>query len=90
MGRSFANISFRLYYAPPHRIGRSSQPGAARRHPRARTRQSSIILGADGVEKKTAFELFSEFFVDRNNAPMSEIQSKYIKDLIEKIEGEEK
>ncbi len=60
------------------------------RYDNARTRQSSIILGADGVEKKTAFELFSEFFVDRNNAPMSEIQSKYIKDLIEKIEGEEK
>jgi len=60
------------------------------RYDNARTRQSSIILGADGVEKKTTFELFSEFFVDRNNAPMSEIQSKYIKDLIEKIEGEEK
>lgn len=59
------------------------------RYDNARTRQSSIILGAEGVEKKTAFELFSEFFVDRNNAPMSEIQSEYIKALIEKIEGED-
>ena len=60
------------------------------RYDNARTRQSSIILGAEGVEKKTAFELFSEFFVDRNNAPMSEIQSNYMKALIEKIEGEDK
>ena len=59
------------------------------RYDNARTRQSSNILGAEGVEKKTAFELFSEFFVDRNNAPMSEIQSEYIKALIEKIEGED-
>ena len=60
------------------------------RYDNERTRQSSIILGAEGVEKKTAFELFSEFFVDRNNAPMSEIQSEYIKALIEKIEEVDK
>ena len=55
----------------------------------ARTRANATILSADGVESKTAFELFSEFFIDRNNSEMSEKQREYMKALIEKIEGEE-
>ena len=54
-----------------------------------RTRQSATIFGADGVERKTALELFSEFFLERNNAPMTETQSEYVKKLIEQIEEEE-
>lgn len=55
----------------------------------ARTRASSTILGAEDVENKTPFELFSEFFIDRNNAEMSDMQKEYMKSLIEKIEEEE-
>lgn len=54
-----------------------------------RTRANSTVLGAEDMEKKTPFELFSDFFKDRNNAEMSEIQQTYIKNLIEKIEEEE-
>lgn len=54
-----------------------------------RTRAEAEILGAGDIERKTPFELFSEFFKDRNNAEMSETQKAYIKNLIEKIEEEE-
>ncbi len=54
----------------------------------ARTRQNVTIWGADGVEQKTALELFSEFFAERNNAQMTETQSEYVKKIIEKIEEE--
>ena len=60
------------------------------RYDNARTKANATILSADGVEKKSAFELFSEFFKDRNNSEMSEQQSEYMKALIEKIEEEEK
>lgn len=53
-----------------------------------RTRQSATVCGADGVEQKTAMQLFSEFFLERNHAEMSEMQSNYVKKLIEKIEEE--
>ncbi len=56
------------------------------RYDNARTRVTSSMLGVEGVERKTAFELFSEFFLDRNNAPMSEKQNSYVKALIEEIE----
>ena len=54
-----------------------------------RTRAEATLLGAGDVEKKTPFELFAEFFKDRNNAEMSETQANYMKALIEKIEEEE-
>ena len=54
-----------------------------------RTRQSATIFGTDGVEQKTALELFSEFFLERNNAEMTETQSEYVKKLIEQIEEED-
>ena len=59
------------------------------RYDNARTRANATILGAESVENKTAFELFSEFFIERNNQEMSEVQSAYIKDLIDKIEEDE-
>lgn len=59
------------------------------RYDNARTRANATILSAESVEKKSAFELFSEFFKDRNNSEMSEQQSEYMKALIEKIEEEE-
>ncbi len=55
----------------------------------ARTRANATILGADGVDKKSVFELFSEFYFERNNAKMSENQTEYIKSLIKKIGEEE-
>ena len=55
-----------------------------------RTRQNNLISGAFETEKKSAFELFSEFYELRNNAPMSPEQSEYMLALIEKIEEETK
>ena len=55
----------------------------------SRTREEATIFGAEAVEQKTAFELFSEFFIDRNNAEMSQTQKAYIKALIEEIEEED-
>ena len=53
-----------------------------------RTRANNIITGTVDAETKSAFELFSEFFEKQNNAPMSNEQSAYMKELIEKIEEE--
>lgn len=53
-----------------------------------RTRQNNLILGALETEKKSAFELFSEFYNLRNNTPMSPEQNEYMLALIEKIEEE--
>ena len=53
-----------------------------------RTRQNNLISGAFETEKKSAFELFSEFYQLRNNTPMSTEQSEYMRALIEKIEEE--
>ena len=61
----------------------------ALRYDNARTRVSNSVLADESVENKTAFELFAEFFVDRNNAEMTDKQSEYMKTLIEKIEEEE-
>jgi exonuclease SbcD len=53
-----------------------------------RTRAHNIIEGAVDTESKSAYELFAELFEKQNNAPMSEEQSAFMKDLIEKIEEE--
>ena len=53
-----------------------------------RTRMSSEITAATDAERKTAYQLFAEFFEDRNKTPMSEEQSEYMKKLIEEIEEE--
>jgi exonuclease SbcD len=53
-----------------------------------RTRANNIITGAVDAETKSAYELFAEFFEKQNNAAMSDEQSAYMKELIEKIEEE--
>ena len=60
------------------------------RYDNARTRANEEIFGAEDVEQKTAFQLFSEFFIERNQTAMTEQQSEYMKRLIETIEGEER
>lgn len=60
------------------------------RYDNARTRAESDVFGAEQVENKSALELFAELFVQQNGAEMSEIQRKYMQELIEKIEEEEK
>ena len=55
-----------------------------------RTRSSVEITGASDMERKSPFELFSEFYELQNNQPMNEDQDAYMKELIEKTwEGEE-
>ena len=53
-----------------------------------RTRANNIITGAVDAETKSAYDLFAEFFEKQNNAAMSNEQSEYMKELIEKIEEE--
>lgn len=53
-----------------------------------RTRANAEILGAEATERKTALELFTEFFKLQNNSEMSEIQREYMRKLIEEIEEE--
>lgn len=55
-----------------------------------RTRSRAVIDSAADVESKTPLQLFSEFYELQNNQPMSEEQTAYMQDLIERIwEGEE-
>ncbi len=51
-----------------------------------RTRQNATILAVDEIKNKSPFELFLDFYIERNNAEMSDVQKEYIKNLIEKIE----
>lgn len=51
-----------------------------------RTRSSVIITGAIDAERKSAYDLFADFFEQQNGQPMSEEQRSYMMDLIEKIE----
>ena len=53
-----------------------------------RTRTNREITGAVDTERKSALDLFAEFFEMQNNAPMSEEQTAYMRALIEKIEEE--
>ena len=47
-----------------------------------RTRANQEIGGAESVEAKTPFELFSEFYELQNNQPMSDEQSEYMREMI--------
>ena len=58
------------------------------RYDNARTRANASALNASVEEQKSAFALFEEFFELQNNAKMTDEQSEYMKDLIEKVEGE--
>lgn len=53
-----------------------------------RTRSESSVDADESIETKTAYELFAEFFEIQNGAPMSDGQSEYVRELIEKIEEE--
>ena len=53
-----------------------------------RTRQNQSVTGATDADRRSAFELFADFFELQNNVPMSEEQSNYMKGLIERIEEE--
>ena len=55
----------------------------------ARTRGNAAVMGAEAVERKTPFELFSEFYELQNNRPMSGEQSTFMAELIEKTWGAE-
>ena len=54
-----------------------------------RTRNTNSIDGAEDVEKKSPYELFSEFYKMQNNHSMSEEQKVFMKNLIAVVwEGE--
>lgn len=54
-----------------------------------RTRNTNSIDGAEDVEKKSPYELFSEFYKMQNNHSMSEEQKVFMKNLIAEVwEGE--
>ena len=53
-----------------------------------RTRSENSLDADESIETKTAYELFAEFFEIQNGAPMSDGQSEYVRELIEKIEEE--
>ncbi len=52
-----------------------------------RTRSAGGVSGRADVERKSPFELFSEFYELQNNQPMSGEQSAFMAGLIEKIWG---
>ena len=49
-----------------------------------RTRSRAVITGDSEIEKKSPFELFSEFFELQNNKAMTDEQSEFMKSMIEK------
>jgi exonuclease SbcD len=50
-----------------------------------RTRNMNSIGEAKNIEKKSPYELFTEFYEKQNNQPMNDKQSDFIKTLIEEI-----
>ena len=54
-----------------------------------RTRNCTIINDIENIEKKTPFEHFSDFYKIQNGKDLSEEQSGFVNDIIEKIWGEE-
>lgn len=50
-----------------------------------RTRSSGVIEKIDEVERKSPLELFSDFYELQNNKPMSDEQSRFMKNLIERV-----
>lgn len=56
----------------------------------ARTRAGIDFSEAEAIEKKTPFELFSEFYVRQNGKPMDEEQERYLTALMAEIWEENK
>ena len=50
-----------------------------------RTRHEAVVSGAEDVERKSPLELFSEFYLQQNGVEMSEEQTAFVRQLIEKI-----
>ncbi len=70
----------------PNAIGklRSIYPNILRLdYDNARTRSSVCIDAAENVEKKTPFELISEFYLLQNNQPLSSYQESIVKRIID-------
>ncbi len=55
-----------------------------------RTRSNQIVGSAENVDKKSPFELFSEFYEKQNNQSMSNEQCEFMQKLIDEIWGDEK
>lgn len=56
----------------------------------ARTRHNEPINGVSEAEKQSPLELFSDFYQQQNNVPLSEVQRDYMQKLIAGIWGEER
>ena len=55
-----------------------------------RTRTTASSLLCEEAEKKSPYEHFSNFYIHQNGQPMSQMQSEFMKNIIEKVwEGEE-
>jgi len=50
-----------------------------------RTRSGTVIDGAVDVEKKSPLQLFGELYEQQNGQPMSEVQTAFVRQLIESI-----
>ena len=50
-----------------------------------RTRSSRSLGTIDDIKSRSPLELFSEFYENRNNQPMSDVQTEYMQALIEKL-----
>ena len=55
-----------------------------------RTRTNREIGKAEEIERKTPLELFDEFYHKQNNQHMNAEQEQFVKDLIEKMQEEER
>ena len=55
-----------------------------------RTRTNTVIVSAQIVKEKLPNEYFAEFYDMQNGQPMSDIQRKFIDELIERIQEEHK
>lgn len=53
-----------------------------------RTRQENKIEKDENADKKDPLDLFAEFYEQRNNKPMTDEQTKYIKSLVDMIWGD--
>ena len=55
-----------------------------------RTRTNNVIDGAEDVERKSEFELFSEFYELQNGREMSKEQIEFVQNIIEQLKEESK
>ena len=54
-----------------------------------RTRENALINSAEEVQKKSPLELFEELYEMQNNQPMSDVQKRFLTELMEKIQEEQ-